>query len=349
MKIVGTIMSTVRRCINWIATVLHMRARVTGEFNGRTNFADYANSWLEKRAAAGLKSEQDYRGVLDRYILPTFGERPLEEIRTLEIRDWVGSLRSSDLAPRTVLNVYAILRNVMSYAVADEVITRSPCQLRKNDLPKNVDKRPDFRALAQFSRDEVRRILDARGRIPFRWLVLYAALFLTGARVGEMLALRWERIDFGLTPLGRVLIAESYSSKNKRVGSTKTNIAREVPIHSTLEPFLREWHAEGYAKATGHEPAPSGLVFPRARSRVLSPMRSTVVLHRFHSDLERLGMRPRRIHDTRRTFVTLACAEDGASVDVLRRITHARPGDVHSAYREVSWEERCREISKLKV
>jgi hypothetical protein len=49
-----------------------------------------------------------------------------------------------------------------------------------------------------------------------------------------------------------------------------------------------------------------------------------MMLTRFHADLAMLGARPRRQHDTRRTFISL-CLEDGARWDMLPWITHARP------------------------
>ena len=52
----------------------------------------------------------------------------------------------------------------------------------------------------------------------------------------------------------------------------------------------------------------------------------------FHvNDLARLGYRPRRVHDLRRTFISLALA-DGARKDVLRWITHGPEGDIVDLY-----------------
>jgi hypothetical protein len=44
-------------------------------------------------------------------------------------------------------------------------------------------------------------------------------------------------------------------------------------------------------------------------------------------DLDRLGLRRRRVHDTRRTMITLAL-NDGARRDVLQGITHGFKGDI---------------------
>ncbi len=54
---------------------------------------------------------------------------------------------------------------------------------------------------------------------------------------------------------------------------------------------------------------------------------------RLREDLERMELRRRRIHDTRRTMITLAL-NDGARRDVLQGITHGNKGDITSFWRK---------------
>jgi hypothetical protein len=62
-----------------------------------------------------------------------------------------------------------------------------------------------------------------------------------------------------------------------------------------------------------------------------------------------LGLRPRRVHDLRRTFVSL-CIEDGADRDKLRLATHGAPGqDVIGLYTTLGWSTLCKQIQVLKI
>jgi len=72
------------------------------------------------------------------------------------------------------------------------------------------------------------------------------------------------------------------------------------------------------------------------------------MLRRFHRDLKRLGLRRRRQHDLRRTFVSLSLA-DGARKDVLRWITHGPTGDIMDLYTTLPWSSLCAEVRKLRV
>src|SRR5579883_1793932 len=66
------------------------------------------------------------------------------------------------------------------------------------------------------------------------------------------------------------------------------------------------------------------------------------------ADLKQLGIRHRRGHDLRRTFISLA-REDGARKDILEIITHGDHGDIVNLYTTLSWATLCEEIAKLKI
>jgi hypothetical protein len=63
-------------------------------------------------------------------------------------------------------------------------------------------------------------------------------------------------------------------------------------------------------------------------------------------DLKALGLGHRRVHDLRRTGISLAI-EDGADETILHRGTHAPPKDIMGLYTSVAWEALCREVDKF--
>ena len=65
-------------------------------------------------------------------------------------------------------------------------------------------------------------------------------------------------------------------------------------------------------------------------------------------DLETLGLRKRRGHDLRRTFITLAQV-DGVRRDLLETITHGPRGDIVNVYTSFPWPALCEEVRKLKI
>jgi hypothetical protein len=67
-----------------------------------------------------------------------------------------------------------------------------------------------------------------------------------------------------------------------------------------------------------------------------------------HADLKLLGLRARRGHDLRRTFITLAQV-DGARKEVLEAISHGPRGDIVSVYTTFPWPVLCEAIGRLKI
>jgi integrase len=317
---------------------------------GVLTLATYADQWGKARSQRGIASAPIEQSRIAHHILPKIGAvclgpMPLVELRPHHLRDWLHEMRKGKLAPRTVRHVYATLKQMLSEAVADELIPSNPCAVKRSDLPKKTDKDPAWRPSAIFTRGEVERIISDE-RIPEDRRTVYALLFFAGLRFGEGAALRWRHYDPTLDPLGRLQVAQSYSTRAKKEKSVKTERPREVPVHPVLAAVLAEWRLAGWARLMGRKPEPDDLIIP---SRKGVHRRGNQGLFRFHQDLERLDkMRSRRLHDLRRTLISLAIA-DGARRDILRWVTHGPGSEVIDMYTTLPWSALCEAVACLKV
>ena len=84
-----------------------------------------------------------------------------------------------------------------------------------------MDKDPEWRATAVFTREEVEPLL-LDTRLPEDRRLLYAFLFLTGMRIGEAVALRWNAWNASARPLGRLRVSRALHRKQRREKSVKT-------------------------------------------------------------------------------------------------------------------------------
>lgn len=305
---------------------------------GGATVADYAAAWLEKREARGVRDVVNDRMRVRDHLLPVLGATPLRQVRTTDVRALVDGLTAKGLAPRTVRNVYGVLRTMMADALMDELLTTNPCVLTRGHLPSKQDADPEWRAGAVFSLEEVEQILSAP-QLDMKHRALWALCFLSGVRLGEALALRWKDWDASLKPLGRLAVARSFHTKSKTVKGTKTEVARAVPVHPTLDVLLTTWRA----LCPGQDP--DNLIIP---SQTGTHLRGTTAWRWWEEDLIRLGVRHRRIHDARRTFISL-CRNAGARQDILTQVTHGARGSVMDLYTTLSWEVRCEAVACLKV
>src|SRR6266511_3421087 len=110
----------------------------------------------------------------------------------------------------------------------------------------------------------VAHVRDAR--VPLDRRTFYALLILTGARVGEISALKWGDYDPHAPGLGRITLAVSYNRRTKQVERTKTGAIKFVPVHPALRAALAAWTAH-----QGRDTKPEELIVPSKLGRPRSP------------------------------------------------------------------------------
>ena len=312
---------------------------------GPLTVAGWSEMWLATRRRKGIVVADDYESRLKLHILPKIGHLRLDEARVSHIAELVQSLRDKKLAPRTIRHIYFQCHGMFQKAVRRELLATNPCVLDEDDLPAKVDHDPEWRQTAIYSRAEIEQIIVDE-RIPWDRRMYDALLFLAGIRFGEASALRWRHYDPDLMPLGKLSIAKSYSTKLKAEKDVKTKTPRDVPVHPVLAELLADWKRSGWLAMFGREPRPDDLLIPSRRGKNRS---SNHMLKKFHQDLERLGIRARRQHDLRRTFISL-CLGDGGRSDILRWVTHSRPkAATIDDYTTLVWNPLCEEVAKLRI
>ena len=219
---------------------------------------------LEWRPNASLRLRKStmrmYSFNLERHILPMFGQLPLREVNRSHIESCLSKLRQKGHAVSTLRNVRSAISGVLESAVDRQFIPYNPAHrihLREADskTERRYYRAPDIRLLLS-KLDE-----------PCRSVVLIAVS--TGLRIGEILALRWKRVDL---LSGTLDVAETYSGGE--FGPPKTRSSRRtIPISSSL---LESFKALRPANCD-----PESLVFATSRgtplnrqnlySRVLAP------------------------------------------------------------------------------
>ncbi len=185
---------------------------------GDLTVATYVEKWLHERRALKLASWSDDAARLRLHVVPAIGKLPLDEVAPRHVKELIMGLRNAGkLAPRTIRHVFSVMCILFKDAVADELIRSSPCVLRKGVLPKKVDKDPEWRATAIFTRDELQLLLTAREVLQDR-RILYALKGVIGLRHSEAARLRWRHYDATTEPLGTL-----------HLGKTKTGVPRADP------------------------------------------------------------------------------------------------------------------------
>ncbi len=254
---------------------------------GKVLFESYATSCVTDRV---LKPRTDelYRGLLKNHLVPTFGNRKLDEIREADVRSWrkerldAGPLASPAFGPVTVAKAYRLLRAIMGTAVDDGVIRRNPCRI-KGAGQEHSPERPVV---------PVPTLMKLFDEIPVRYRALLLLATFASLRFGELAALRRRNLDLAA---GTVRVSRSMAQMNDGrliEDDPKSHAGRRVvAIPREIIPELR-WHLERFA-----DPGENGHVF-------VSPKGGRLRRNNFRGDVwvkacQSVGLPDLHLHDLR--------------------------------------------------
>lgn len=257
--------------------------RVTVEELGRA-YLDHVENVRGRKAT----TIQDYRIMLNRHLVPYFGETKVDRITTPEATRYVGLKRREGLQPKTVANHLTFLHGLMAWGLREGHLERNPVE--GVERPRSAaDVNVRF-----LTRDELKRLLAAvpPGPVGEMERALYATAAMTGLRQGELLALRWQDVDF---TAGLVRVRRSYT-RGRFSAPKSVRSVRAVPLARSVAEAL-----EGQRRRSVRT-GPDELVFAHPDlGTVLDPSR---LRGRFGKALERAGVRQIRFHDLRHTYGT---------------------------------------------
>ncbi len=281
-------------------------AAVAGASTDGTTLRDYSARWLDSRPLKP-RTVVEYRGMLDRHILPDLGDAPIRAIGPDTIRTWHATICPD--APSTRAKAYSLLKTILATATDDDLIDRNPCRIKGAGTAK---RQTHTEILAP---EQVAVLADA---MPEH---LRAAIVLgtwTSLRLGEVLGIRRRDIDLDA---GTVTVRQTavVLPGGPQIGTPKSDAGRRVvylPPHAA--PVLSH-HLDVFTGAAG-----DALLFPARRS-VGVPMSPSTFYKRYYVARAAIGRPDLRFHDLRHSGATWT-AQAGATLgELMARLGHTSP------------------------
>jgi integrase len=132
--------------------------------------------------------ERDLRSVF----IPRWGERPIAEISSGDIRKVIGEAVDRE-APYSAFRLFALIRRLLNWAIGtdDFGLELNPCR-RLNTKDMIGERYARERVLSD---DELRALWRVTGPLPYPFGPLYRLLALTGLRLNEACGAHWQEID----------------------------------------------------------------------------------------------------------------------------------------------------------
>lgn len=194
----------------------------------KVTFVGWLKTWLETYAKPSIKlsTYTSYETYIRGHITPYFKNLKLKDLNPKILQDFFNTKLTSGrldnkeggLSDKTLKNLYNMIHASLKQAYLNEMIKKNICEFIK--VPKVS--RKEMRVL---TREEQKNLITA-SRNHRLGIVVILDLF-TGMRLGEILALRWNDIDFNKNIISVKNTIKRVTTHN--IDGSKTEIILDTP------------------------------------------------------------------------------------------------------------------------
>jgi len=266
--------------------------------------ADAIHTFLEQHVSAKLKptSQRLYKGIISNHIIPTFGKIKINEISHKEVAKLHHDLRE---APYMANRTAAVLSKFFNWC------EKNGYRERNTNPAEDLDKYKEHKRMEFLKIEDIENIgqaltaLEALGKVSLMPAAALRLLLLTGARLEEILSLKWSYLDLeaGLAHL-----------PDSKTGFTVLHLPLSaLEILRSLPKFNSEYVFPGDSKS-GH------------LSSIRKPWAAVCA---------QAGLSGWRVHDLRHAFAS-AAINSGASLPMIGALLGHKNSSTTARYAHVA-------------
>ncbi|MBP9101188.1 MAG: site-specific integrase, partial [Nitrosomonas sp.] len=250
---------------------------------------------------------QDYNSAIYHHLIPTFGDLTIAELTASKVKEWLSELPCTN---KRKGNILIPLRQTFEELYHDEIIDKNPLTRVKN-LP-NKAREPE-----PFTQEEVAKILnELTGQA--KNLIQFA--FYSGLRTSELIALRWQDVDFENK---RVFVKSAYvrgQLKDTKTKSGKREVTLQPQAKEALlnqQTFTKQQNENVFHDPDTHQPW-----------RNDQPIRKKVWI----PALKQANIKYRNPYQTRHTFASMLLSRGENPMFVAQQLVHKDWGQIRKVY-----------------
>lgn len=303
-------------------------------------YQEWLIRWLENyvQPTSKQRTYTRYSEIVNQHIIPKLGDTEMQELTPFMLQCFVTELLNSGnlknnkgLSPNSVNVIITVIQNSLQTAYRLGYIDNYIADKIKR--PKTEEKKVECFSFLEQKKIEQYILSKEKSKLFGVILCLYS-----GLRIGELLALTWNDIDFTKGELSIGKTCHDGKDKNgvfTRITDTpKTQSSiRTIPLPKQFMPLLREMKRKShsiYVVSNGEKPI-----------SIRSYQRSFAILQK------NLGLTHRGFHSLRHTFATRAL-ECGMDVKTLSEILgHKSPTVTLNRYAHSLMEHKREMMNKL--
>jgi len=275
----------------------------------------YLTRWLDETAAAVKPcTVHTYAGVVSRHLMPDLATIVLARLSARDVQALYARLLGRGLSPATVRLAHAVLHRALDRAVVLRLVVANAADSAKQP-------RAGRSTVRTLNSDESRAFVGAA--LTDDLAALWLLTMHTQMRQGELIALRWQDVDFAR---GAVVVRQTRTrdaNGKQAFGDPKSlHGRRSIALGAETIASLRAHRAAQLERRLRLGPVwhDEDAVFDRGDGR---PVAARTLHTRFKRLLIQAGVPEIRFHDLRHTGATLMIASGVPAKVVSERLGHA--------------------------
>jgi len=238
------------------------------------------------------------------------------------------------LADKTILAYHRLISIILTQAEKEMLVPYNAAA--KATPPKAAKKAPNY-----FQPETISEILKALEAEPLKWQLITHLLLVTGCRRGEIMGLKWDKIDFknNRVTIDRALIVSP--SKGVYESTTKTSDIRYLNLPAETMTLLKQHKREQLRIqiANGDRWIHTGYVFTQDNGDRMNPDSITAWLNDFSKRHSLPHINP---HAFRHTVASVLLANGTDIVTVAAQLGHASASTTENFYAHIIEENKAR-------
>lgn len=319
-----------------------------------TNVSQLIFHYLETKPTLANSTMENYKHMTSKNIAPSiFGQMSVSNVKKSDVKKFYAYLHTAKKFSTGTIQLYQnLIYPAFQMAVDDDLIRKNPC----SGCMKDYTRKGLYTTKYPLSREEQKTLLNfvKKDSIYCRYYVMIAFMLATGCRIGEVIGLTWNDIDFDekIVSVNHQVIYKKKDGKYQHyIEPPKNRTSRTIPLKQDIISILKQHRMETYfaSKASDYKlEGYSNFVFLNSEMTLYTPNTLTRTFHgirdAYNKELENeseIMIPDFTAHTLRHTFCT-RMAENGTDVKVLQTIMgHKTIAVTMQVYNHVS-EERLK-------
>lgn len=236
----------------------------------------------------------------------------------------------AQLSNKTILEHHRLIHTILTQAEKEMLVQYNAAA--KATPPKAAKKEVNY-----FQPEDIVRIREALDKEPLKWKVATHLLLITGCRRGEIMGLRWDRVDFANSKI-KIDTNLLYSAKRGIYeDTTKTGTVRFIKLPAETMELLRQyrrWYMELRFK-NGDRWQDTEFLFVKENGEPMIPDGITAWLSNFSKRHDLPHINP---HAFRHTMASILINSGKDVVSVSKRLGHAKVSTTTDIYSHIIME-----------